>query len=68
MGFRGSPLRPWKRKFLGYRTTTDKKPKLRPAPESVKRLKLKLKELWRRGRGWSLAGHEPDSRSSGNGA
>ncbi len=46
--------RPWKRKFLGYRTTTDKEPKLKPAPESVKRLKLKLKDLFRRGRGWSL--------------
>jgi RNA-directed DNA polymerase len=47
--------RPWKRKFLGYRTTTDKKPKLKPDPKSVKRIKLKLKELFRRGRGWSLA-------------
>lgn len=47
--------RPWKRKFLGYRTTTDRKPKLKPDPESVKRLKMKLKELFRRGRGWSLA-------------
>ena len=47
--------RPWKRKFLGYGTTTNKEPKLRPAPESVKRLKQKLKELFRRGRGWSLA-------------
>lgn len=47
--------RPWKRKFLGYRTTTNKKPKLKPAPESVKRLKAKLKALWRRGRGRSLA-------------
>ncbi len=47
--------RPWKRKFLGYGTTTNKKPKLKPAPESVKRLKLKLKDLFRRGRGWSLA-------------
>jgi group II intron reverse transcriptase/maturase len=46
--------RPWKRKFLGYRTTTDKKPKLKPDPKSVKRIKLKLKELFRRGRGWSL--------------
>jgi len=46
--------RPWKRKFLGYRTTTDRKPKLRPDPKSVKRLKTKLKELFRRGRGWSL--------------
>jgi len=47
--------RPWKRKFLGYRTTTDRKPKLKPDPKSVKRLKTKLKELFRRGRGWSLA-------------
>jgi group II intron reverse transcriptase/maturase len=47
--------RPWKRKFLGYRTTTNKEPKLKPAPQSVKRLKLKLKDLFRRGRGWSLA-------------
>ncbi len=47
--------RPWKRKFLGYRTTTDKKPRLKPDPKSVKRLKSKLKALFRRGRGWSLA-------------
>jgi len=47
--------RPWKRKFLGYRTTTDRKPKLKPDPKSVKRIKLKLKELFRRGRGWNLA-------------
>ena len=47
--------RPWKRKFLGYRTTADKEPKLKPDPKSVKRIKLKLKDLFRRGRGWSLA-------------
>lgn len=52
--------RPWKRKFLGYRTflgyrpTEDPKPTLQPAPESVKRLKLKLRVLFRRGRGWSI--------------
>jgi RNA-directed DNA polymerase len=46
--------RPWKRKFLGYTTTTNQKPKLKPDPKSVKRLKVKLKELFRRGRGWSL--------------
>lgn len=46
--------RPWKRKFLGYTVTTNRKPKLKPDPKSVKRLKLKLKELFRRGRGWSL--------------
>jgi len=47
--------RPWKRKFLGYTVTTNRKPKLKPDPKSVKRLKTKLKELFRRGRGWSLA-------------
>jgi len=47
--------RPWKRKFLGYRTTTERKPKLKPDPKSVKRMKLKLKVLFRRGRGWCLA-------------
>jgi len=47
--------RPWGRKFLGYRTTTDRKPKLKPDPKSVQRMRLKLKELFRRGRGWSLA-------------
>ena len=52
--------RPWNRKFLGYRTflgyrpTVDSKPKLQPAPQSVKRLKQKLKVLFRRGRGWSI--------------
>lgn len=47
--------RPWKRKFLGYRNTMDRKPRLRPAPQSVRRLKLKLKKLFRRARGWSLS-------------
>jgi len=47
--------RPWKRKFLGYTNTTNRKPKLKPDPKSVKRLKMKLKDLFRRGRGWSLA-------------
>lgn len=47
--------RPWKRKFLGYRNTMDRKPRLRPAPQSVRRLKLKLKGLFRRARGWSLS-------------
>jgi RNA-directed DNA polymerase len=46
--------RPWGRKFLGYRTTTNRKPKLKPDPKSVQRMRLKLKELFRRGRGWSL--------------
>ena len=46
--------RHWKRKFLGYRTLGDQKPKLRPDPKSVNQRKLTLKTLFRRGRGWSL--------------
>ncbi len=47
--------RPWKRKFLGYGTTAGRKPKLKPDRKSVKRLKSKLRTLFRRGRGRSLA-------------
>jgi RNA-directed DNA polymerase len=46
--------RPWERKFLGYRTTKDPMRKLMPHPQAVERRKTKLKELFRRGRGWSL--------------
>ena len=43
--------RPWNRKFLGYSMTWHKEPRLKVAPESVKRFKAKLKDLFRRGRG-----------------
>jgi len=43
--------RPWKRKFLGYTVTADRKPLLRIAPESVSRLKSKVKIMLRKGRG-----------------
>ena len=46
--------RPWERTFLGYTVTLDRKPKLKVAPESEKRLKGKLKQVFRRGRGRSL--------------
>ena len=46
--------RPWRRKFLGYSTTVQRETKLRVAPESVKRLKVKLRPLLRRGRGRNL--------------
>jgi RNA-directed DNA polymerase len=46
--------RPWKRKFLGYTFTTHFQPKLKVAPQSVKRLKGRLREMFRRGRGRSL--------------
>jgi RNA-directed DNA polymerase len=46
--------RPWKRKFLGYSMTWNREPRLKAAPESVKRLKGKLKILFRKGRGRNL--------------
>jgi RNA-directed DNA polymerase len=46
--------RPWSRKFLGYSVTTHRVPKLKPAKESVKRLREKLKGVFRRGRGRRL--------------
>ena len=46
--------RPWHRKFLGYSFTPHRESKLRIAPESVQRLKAKLREYFRRGRGRSL--------------
>jgi RNA-directed DNA polymerase len=47
--------RPWNRKFLGYSMTFHKQPRLKVAPASVKRFKVKLKELFRTGRGRNLA-------------
>jgi RNA-directed DNA polymerase len=46
--------RPWKRKFLGYTFTMHYQPRFKVAPESVKRFKGRLRELFRRGRGRSL--------------
>ena len=46
--------RPWKRKFLGYTMTNHLKPKLKPAPESVKRAKDKIREITHRGRGRNI--------------
>jgi RNA-directed DNA polymerase len=47
--------RPWNRKFLGYTFTMHYQPKLKVAPESVKRFKGRLREMFRRGRGRRLA-------------
>jgi RNA-directed DNA polymerase len=47
--------RPWKRKFLGYSVTVNREPKLRIAAQSVKRLRAKLRPVFRRGRGRDLA-------------
>jgi len=46
--------RPWKRTFLGYSVTQNFRPKLKVAAESVKRMKGKLRDLLRQGRGRSL--------------
>jgi len=46
--------RPWNRKFLGYTVTTNWEPKLKVSPESVKRLKMKIRLMVRRGRGRNL--------------
>jgi len=47
--------RPWRRKFLGYSVTVNREPKLRVAAQSVKRLRAKLRPIFRRGRGRDLA-------------
>jgi RNA-directed DNA polymerase len=47
--------RPWERKFLGYSVTTHREAKLKVAPQSLKRLKDKLRPALRSSRGKSLA-------------
>lgn len=47
--------RPWQRKFLGYTQTRHKQPRLKVAPESIQRLKAKVRKILREGRGRSLA-------------
>jgi RNA-directed DNA polymerase len=46
--------RPWNRKFLGYTMTPHHRPRLKIAPQSVKRAKARIKEIVRKGRGRSL--------------
>jgi len=47
--------RPWQRQFLGYSVTIHRKPRLKVAPKSVKRLKGILRALFRCARGRNLA-------------
>ncbi|WP_162985268.1 group II intron reverse transcriptase/maturase, partial [Pseudomonas aeruginosa] len=48
--------RPWKRKFLGYAITIYRQEtRVRPAPESLRRLMDRVRELLRKGRGRSLS-------------
>jgi RNA-directed DNA polymerase len=46
--------RPWKRKFLGYSLTSQKQPRLKVAPESIRRLKARVRTILREGKGRSL--------------
>ena len=46
--------RPWQRKFLGYTITNEKEPRLRASVQSIKRLKDKLRAIFRRGRGCNI--------------
>ena len=46
--------RPWNRKFLGYTVNINRQPKLKVAPQLVKRLQGKLRPMLRRGRGCNL--------------
>ena len=47
--------RPWKRDFLGYTMTWHRQPRLKVSPDSVKRIKDKIRELMGKARGCSLA-------------
>ena len=46
--------RPWERKFLGYSVTAQQASKIRVAQQSIARLKARIRELCRQGRGRSL--------------
>ena len=46
--------RPWERKFLGYSLTWHRQSRLKVAASSVQRLKEKLREIFRRGKGRNL--------------
>jgi RNA-directed DNA polymerase len=54
--------RPWVRKFLGYSMTREKQPRLKVAAESVQRLRAKLKESFREGRGRNVEGFTKELR------
>ena len=46
--------RPWQRKFLGYSFTWHKQPRVKIAPSSLERLKARVRELMRIGRGRNI--------------
>jgi RNA-directed DNA polymerase len=47
--------RPWKQKFLGYSFTVHREAKLKVSDSSLRRLKMRLRQITRSGRGRSLA-------------
>jgi RNA-directed DNA polymerase len=47
--------RPWERKFLGFSVTAQRDSRLRIAKQSVQKLRQRVRELLRAGRGWSLS-------------
>jgi RNA-directed DNA polymerase len=47
--------RPWQRKFLGYTFSAHKQCKIRVAPQSLKRFRKHLKELFRMGKGRKIS-------------
>lgn len=47
--------RPWKRIFLGFSFTSQRRPRIRVPKETLKKFRLKLKVLFRQGRGRNLS-------------
>ncbi len=47
--------RPWRRDFLGYTMTWHRQPKLKVSPDSIRRIRGKIREFTREARGCSLA-------------
>jgi RNA-directed DNA polymerase len=47
--------RPWNRDFLGYSFTIDNQSKVKPSKSSIKRLKKKIKQKFRSGKGRNLS-------------
>mgnify|MGYP001817615100 CR=1 FL=1 len=46
--------RPWKRSFLGYTVTMERKTRLKPAASSVKRAKDRIRQITQQGRGRNI--------------
>ena len=47
--------RPWNRTFLGYTMTVNRDPKLKISPKALKRVKERIREIMRKGRGRKLS-------------